>query len=96
MVKDNVRRSIVSHKAMSGHEPLQAIQMVTLTAAEAFRVDHLVGSLTPGRTGDVLLVDDLETLSIHSVYANGKLVFGGGARPWLWRRRPTQLVSSIR
>jgi len=61
-----------------GIAPLQAIQMATLTPAEAFRVDHLVGSLAPGRIGDVLLVDDLGTMAIHSVFADGRPVFAGG------------------
>jgi adenine deaminase len=61
-----------------GIEPLQAIQMATLIPAEAFRVDHLVGSLTPGRVADVLLVDDLRAFAIRQVFANGQPVAEGG------------------
>lgn len=57
-----------------GVDPVTAIQMGSLNAAEAYRVDHLVGSITPGRIADVLLVSDLNTFSIEAVVANGELV----------------------
>jgi adenine deaminase len=57
-----------------GMEPVKAIQMGTLTAAESFKVDQLVGSLTPGRIADVLIVDDLKAFTIRKVFAGGILV----------------------
>jgi adenine deaminase len=62
-----------------GVDPLQAIQMVTLNAAEAFRVDHLVGAITPGRFADILVVKDIKDFSVHQTFANGKLVASDGA-----------------
>lgn len=41
----------------AGVRPVEAIQMATLNCAEMYRIDHLVGSLTPGRYADVLIVD---------------------------------------
>jgi adenine deaminase len=68
----------IRYAVQLGIEPLHVIQMATLTAAEAFRVDHLVGSLTPGRIADVLLVEDLNRFTIQKVFADGKLVAENG------------------
>jgi adenine deaminase len=56
-----------------GIDPISAIQMGSLNAAECYKVDHLVGSITPGRIADILLVSDLSTLKVEAVVANGIL-----------------------
>lgn len=61
-----------------GIDPLQAIQMCSLTAAEAYRVDHLVGSITPGRCADLVLVPDLKDFQVEQVFADGRLVAKNG------------------
>ncbi len=61
-----VRRSIAM-----GLSPLDAISMCTLHTARHFHLDHLVGSLSIGRKADMLVLDDLETFKIHSIYASG-------------------------
>jgi adenine deaminase len=67
---DSAIRTAIS----SGLEPLTAIQMGTINAAIHFRKDHDIGSISPGRIGDVILTDSLENLTAHAVIANGKLV----------------------
>ena len=62
----------------SGLEPLTAIQMGTINAATHFRKDHDIGSISPGRIGDVILTDSLENLTAQAVIANGKLVARDG------------------
>ncbi len=57
-----------------GLPALAAIQMATLNAAAHFRLDHLIGSITPGRLADVLLCDSLENLWPHQVIVGGQLV----------------------
>lgn len=56
-----------------GLDPIIAIQMVTLNAAECFGLRNL-GAIAPGYQADFLLLDDLESVSIHQVYKNGKCV----------------------
>jgi adenine deaminase len=56
-----------------GIDPITAIQMGTINAAECYRVDHLVGSISPGRFADILLVRNLEKFEIDTVIANGKV-----------------------
>ena len=40
--------------------------------AEAYRIDHLVGSISPGRIADILLVDSPEEFHVEAVIANGR------------------------
>lgn len=61
-----------------GLKPIHAIQMATLNAAEAHRVDHLIGSIAPGKFADILVVDDLAEFTIRKVFASGKLVVEDG------------------
>lgn len=61
-----------------GVEPMVAIQMATINSAEAYRIDHLVGSISPGRIADILLVDGIETFNVETVITNGKLVAKDG------------------
>lgn len=58
----------------AGVAPEIAIQMVTINAAEYYRVDHEIGSLAPGRRGDAVVLDDLSSVAISAVVADGKLV----------------------
>lgn len=51
-----------------------AIQMATINSAEAYRIDHLIGSVTPGKIADILLVEDLENFKVQTVITNGKVV----------------------
>jgi len=57
-----------------GLAPEIAIQCTTINAARHMRIDAWVGSLTPGRYADVVLLDDLHSVSIAAVYADGELV----------------------
>lgn len=56
-----------------GMEPLQAIQMATLNAAECFGLSQL-GAIAPGYQADFFLTNDLTTLPINTVFSNGKIV----------------------
>ncbi|MGL5149704.1 MAG: adenine deaminase [Clostridium sp.] len=67
---DNVVRLAIKE----GVAPITAIQMATINSAEAYRIDHLVGSISPGRIADILLVDNLEEFKVDRVITNGKLV----------------------
>jgi adenine deaminase len=63
----------------AGLDPLLAIQMATVNAAEYMGYRHDVGSIAPGRCADVLLVEDLAELRPHVVLADGEAI--GGALP---------------
>jgi adenine deaminase len=59
-----------------------AYAMGSYNVARHFHIDHLVGSLTPGRYADVVLLSDPSTVAIDQVYADGKKVAANG-RPLL-------------
>ena len=71
---DNLVRLAIA----KGVEPMIAIQMGTINSAEAYRIDHLVGSISPGRIADILLVDSPESFHVETVISNGHLVARDG------------------
>lgn len=62
----------------AGVDAMTAIQMATINSAEAYRIDHLVGSISPGRIADILFVDSPERFTVAAVMTNGKLVAEAG------------------
>jgi len=63
-------------KALSlGVPPDLAYQMVTINAAEHFRLDHLIGSLSPGKMADLLMIPSPGEFSPTLVMCDGKIIF---------------------
>jgi adenine deaminase len=71
---DHVIRRVIEE----GTDPVRAIQMATINTAEHFGVDCELGSISPGKLGDILIVNDIEKLSVEKVIADGALVAKGG------------------
>ncbi len=61
-----------------GAPPELAYQMVTLNVAEHFRLDHLIGSLSPGRMADIVIIPSREEFSPQYVMCNGRVIFKNG------------------
>jgi len=59
--------------AREGLDPVTAIQMVTLNAAERFRLWDR-GAVAPGYRADLAIVDNLEKLNVELVFSGGRLV----------------------
>jgi len=57
-----------------GLDPIKAIQMASLNAAEHFRLDDRLGALAPGRYADLILSESLTAIKPTQVYVGGKLV----------------------
>lgn len=57
----------------------KAYAMASLYPARHWQVEHLVGSLAPGRYADVVLLSDPEKVIIEKVYASGRLAYADGA-----------------
>ncbi len=76
----NVRLAIEN-----GLAPEIAIQCVTINPARHMRLTPWVGSIAPGRFADIVLLDDVKTLSIAKVWADGRPASEGqtfvGVRP---------------
>jgi len=62
-----------------GVEPVEAYRMATLNAARSYRLDHLVGSITPTRLADLMLLEDLEDVRPSLVLVGGEIAGRDGA-----------------
>lgn len=60
-----------------GMNPITAITMATLNAAECFRL-HDRGAIAPGYRADVVLLEDLTDFEVTHVWINGKLTAQNG------------------
>ena len=76
-----------------GVEPVRAIQMATLNVAEIFYAQQDIGSISPGRHADIVLLDDLETYAIGSVIVGGETVYKAGQ--FLGELPPTEYPASF-
>ena len=61
----------------AGVAPINAIQMATINTAQMYRLDHIIGSISPGRAADVLVVDDPASFVVEKVVSKGVLVAEG-------------------
>ncbi|MDD3471221.1 MAG: adenine deaminase [Syntrophaceae bacterium] len=55
-----------------GVNPITALQMVTINPATYFRIKDR-GAILPGYQADIVVLEDLETIQVHSVYKSGVL-----------------------
>lgn len=56
-----------------GIDPVTAIRMATLNAAECFGLKDR-GAIAPGKRADIVLMDDLKDFNVNRVWIDGKLV----------------------
>ena len=78
IIEEGTINAIIKLAISEGIEPLQAIQIATLNAAECYRL-HNKGAVAPGFTADFLMVDSIEEMSVKAVWKNGVKVAQDGA-----------------
>lgn len=78
LVNEGHMDRVVRHAVTQGLSPLEALQMATINTAEHFGVSHEVGQLAPGRWADILIVSQLNVLSIDTVIARGAVAAEAG------------------
>lgn len=69
--------SMVREAVRQGLDPVLAIQMATLNAAEYFRLDDL-GAIAPGYRADMITFDHLGRFQVKKVFKDGILVAENG------------------
>lgn len=72
-----------------GLDPVTALQMATINCAEYFGLGNDMGSVTPGKCADIVLLDDLEGFFARKVFIDGELVAEDGralfsVEPYAW------------
>ena len=104
LTQDGHMDRVLRHAIDEGLDPLTAIQMMTLNAAEHFGLTREIGMIAPGRWADILLVDDLMKFRADLVIAKGQIIAENGA--WQinlpvvnypqWARRSVHLKRPLR
>jgi adenine deaminase len=69
----NIRKAITQ-----GVPPILAIQMSTINAAQLVEKARWIGTISPGRAADILIISDLVNVVIDQVYSDGVLVAENG------------------
>ncbi len=77
LLRDGDIDAVVRKAIRLGLEPVRAIQMATVNAAEHFRLERL-GAVAPGYLANLLVLSDLSDLRTDSVYYHGRLVASEG------------------
>ncbi len=65
-----------------GIDALTAIQMVTINAATYLNLHNEIGSISPGKKADIVLLDDLKEIKVSSVIFNGEEVYTNNQLSW--------------
>lgn len=65
---------VLRHAIAQGLEPMTAIQMMTINAAEHFGLTREMGMIAPGRWADIVLVNDLKNFVAELVIAKGRVI----------------------
>ena len=84
---------LVREAVASGIPPVTAVQMATINTAVTYRIDDILGSITPGRRGDILVADDLADFTFSHVFVGGRLVARDGEM--IQPSRPTERPSFL-
>jgi adenine deaminase len=79
LVEEGHMNLLVRHAIEQGVRPVTAFQMATLNTAERFGVWRDIGSVTPGRCADIILLEgNLADVDVSLTIAAGEVVAEGG------------------
>ena len=69
---------VVRRAMEEGVDPVTAIQLGTINVARYFGMDMELGGISPGKTADILLIDDLLSMVPSVVITDGEVVAENG------------------
>ena len=73
LLRDGDIDAVVRKAIRLGLDPVRAIQMATINAAEYFRL-HGLGAIAPGYLANLVVLTDLPTFGVEMVFYRGELV----------------------
>ena len=99
-VQDIVREGHISYNVQlaidAGISTVKAIQMATLNTARHFRMEDRLGSITPGRMADLMLLPNLTQIKPSLVLKDGRIVAENGkAAPAVHKEYPSHLFDTV-
>lgn len=59
----------------SGFDAMEAYQFATINVAQGLRISHDYGSISPGKLADIVLLQDLRSVSVVTTIIGGKVVW---------------------
>lgn len=71
IVKEGHLIRVLRKAVQLGIDPVTALQMVTINPAQMLEASRWIGSLTPGRAADILVVDNLTQFTVSQVFCDG-------------------------
>ncbi len=78
LVEEGHMDRVLRHAISLGLDPVIAIQMMTINAAQHFGVERDMGSIAPGRYADVVLASDLQDFRAELVIGAGQVLAENG------------------
>lgn len=80
-----------------GLDPIEAIKIATINAAKHFRIEHMIGSISPGRFADIVLIKDLKIIKPIMVLKDGKIVVDkDGYKGCVNKEYPEELFKTVK
>ena len=73
LTEDGHMDHIVRRAVREGLDPIKAIQFVTINPASCFRMDHEMGSITPGKCADIVFFSDLNDIRVTRTIIDGEV-----------------------
>jgi adenine deaminase len=70
--------NVVQRAIDLGINPINAVQMASLNAAEYFGLDRMTGGIAPGRHADMLVIPGLKEIRAEYVISRGKVIARDG------------------
>jgi adenine deaminase len=73
LIDDGHMNAVVRKALQFGLDPVSAIRMCTINTARHYNLEH-IGAIAPGKTADIVVIDNFKDFTIEMVFKNGKLV----------------------
>jgi adenine deaminase len=69
---------VIRRAIQEGADPIEAIQMATLNVAEHYECARELGGIAPARYADIVILDEVENVTVNTVVADGRIVSRNG------------------